>query len=347
MEIRNVFYFKKISYIGGCESWFWYLSKKYKNMIIYYKEGHPDQIKRLAQNVEVRKYKENEIIECDNFFCCYNPDIIDNVHAKMYAHIIHCDYKNVWFKPFLNEKFDKYIAVSKLAGESFKELTGKDYELIYNPISIDRPKTEKYNDGILHLISATRLTKEKGLKRMQILAKKLDKAGVKYIWEIYTNRRREAVGNNAVYKEPKLDITKEIAKADYLVQLSDCESYCYSVVEALMVGTPVIVTDLPVFKELGVKHGENAVICNMEMSNVDLDYIKLKLKEFNYNPPEDKWSKYLAKDSSYDPNDKTTVRTLKKYTDIVLGRLDRYKEYEMTKARASYLESKGLVEICD
>ena len=344
MEIKNVFYFKNINYIGGCESWFWYLSKKYKNMIIYYKEGHPEQIKRLSQNVEVRKYKEEEIIECDNFFCCYNPDIIDNVHAKMCSHVIHCDYKQVNFNPIMNDKFDKYIAVSKLAGESFKEITGKDYELIYNPIEIEKPKIDKYNDDILHLISATRLTHEKGLKRMKILAKMLDKAGIKYIWEIYTNRHRETVGNNVIYKEPKLDIIEEIARADYLVQLSDCESYCYSVVEALSVGTPVIVTDLPVFKELGVKHGKNAVICDMEMQGVDLGMIQSKIEGFKYTPPKDDWGKYLAKDSNYDSNDKTTVRTLKRYTDIELGHLDRYKEYEMKNSRASYLESKGLVE---
>ena len=343
----NVFYFKKIGYIGGCESWFWYLSKLYKNMTIYYKEGHPEQIKRLAQNVEVRKYKDGEIIKCDNFFCCYNPDIIDNVEANMYAHVIHCDYKQVWFSPFLHKKFDKYIAVSKLAGESFKEITGKDYDLIYNPISIEKPNVSKYNDGILHLISATRLTREKGLKRMQMLANMLDKSGIPYSWEIYTNKHRAEVGNNVVYKEPKLDIINEIAKADYLVQLSDCESYCYSIVESLMIGTPVIVTDLPVLEELGVKHGKNAVICDFDMKNVDLDMIKEKSLKFDYKPPKDNWDKYLDHSSNYNPNDKITVRTLRRYTDIELGQLERYKEYQMTRIRASYLECKGLVEICD
>lgn len=316
-------------------------------MVIYYKEGHPDQIKRLAQNVEVRRYKDGEIIKCDNFFCCYNPDIIDNVDAKMYAHVIHCDYKQVSFRPIMNDKFNKYIAVSKLAGESFKELTGKDYELIYNPVVIEKPRVKKYNDGVLHLISATRLTKEKGLKRMQILANMLDKSGIKYSWEIYTNKHRQPIGNNVVYKEPKFDIIEEIAKADYLVQLSDCESYCYSIVESLMVGTPIIATDLPVLKELGVKHGKNAIICDFDMKNVDLDLIKEKAFKFDYMSPKSDWGKYLDNDSDYDPNDKVVVRTLRKYTDIELGHLERGKEYPMRRVRASLLECKGLVEICD
>ena len=106
--MKNVFYFKDINSVGGVESWFWYLSKLYKNMVVYYRQANEEQIKRLAQNIEVHKYKDGEIIECENFFCCYNPDIIDNVKAKTYFHIIHCDYKQVGFSPILNSKFNKY-----------------------------------------------------------------------------------------------------------------------------------------------------------------------------------------------------------------------------------------------
>ena len=342
--MTNVIYFKKISSVGGCESWFWYLSKLYKNMVIYYKEGNAEQIKRLANNVEVHKYKEGEIINCDNFFCCYNPDIINNVNAKMYAHIIHCDYKQVNFRPIMNEKFDKYIAVSKLAGDSFKELTGKDYELIYNPVAIDIPKVEKYNDGKLHLISATRLTKEKGLKRMQKLALMLENAGIDYEWLVYTNRIREPIGNHVIYKEQKLDIIEDIAKADYLVQLSDCEAFCYSVVESLSVGTPIIATDLPVLKELGVKHGLNGVICDFNMSNVDLDLIKKKDFKFTYKPPKSNWDKYLDNNSNYDPNEKIEVKGLRSvYLVDENIHLKRNETAITTRARASYLESKDLV----
>ena len=342
--MKNVFYFKVISSVGGVESWFWYLSKLYKNMIVYYKEANEEQIKRLSQNIEVHKYKDGEIIECDNFFCCYNPDIIDNVKAKNYFHIIHCDYKQVEFSPIVNPKFNKYIAVSKLAGESFKEITGIDYELIYNPVAIDIPKVEKQKDSKLHLISATRLTKEKGLDRMQQLAKLLERNGIEYEWVVYTNRKRQPIGNNVIYRDQNLDIINEIAKADYLVQLSDCEAFCYSVVEALMVGTPVIATDLPVLKELGVMNGVNSIICDFAMNNVDINLIKQKSLKFNYDQPKSNWDKYLDNNSTYNPNGLTNVRTLKRYYDLELGQLDRNHEYKMKKARASYLECKGLVE---
>ena len=344
--MKNVFYFKVISYIGGCESFFYYLSKLYKNMVVYYKEAHPEQIKRLAKNVEVHKYKENEIIKCDNFFCCYGPDIIDNVIANNYIHLIHCDYKQVRFKPIMHPKFTKYIAVSKLAGESFKEITGIDYELIYNPVAIDIPKVEKYNDGKIHLISATRLTREKGLKRMQKLASMLDKAGVNYEWLVYTNRHREGIGKNVIYKESKMDIIEDVAKADFLVQLSDCEAFCYSVVESLMVNTPVICTDLPVFKELGLNKG-NSIICDLLMNNVDINMIKQGFN-FKYKPPKSNWGKYLDNKSEYNPDDYAKVRVKRGYTDIVnnkyYSKSNEILENEITKQRASYLEAKGLIE---
>ena len=343
--MNNVFYFKTIGSIGGCESFFYYLSRLYKDMVIYYKDGHPEQIKRLAHNVEVRKYKDGEQIKCKNFFCCYNPDIINNVEAEHYYHIIHCDYKNVWFSPILNSKFDKYIAVSKQAGESFKELTGIDYELIYNPIDIDIPKVEKYNDGKLHLISATRLTKEKGLKRMQMLAKALEKANIDYVWEIYTNRQREVVGRNTIYKDPKFNILEEVAKADYLVQLSNCEAYCYSIVESLMVGTPVIATNLPVLEELGVRNGLEGYILDFNMQNIPLEQIKQKSLKTAYKPPLSNWSKYLGKTSNYDPKEKIKARTKRGFylleEDI---HTFRGQIIEISKERVSYLESKDLVE---
>lgn len=343
--MKNVFYFKAIGSIGGCESWFYYLSRLYKDMIIYYRDGNPEQIKRLAHNVEVRKYNDGEVIKCKNFFCCYNPDIIDNVEAEHYFNIIHCDYKNVWFSPILNPKFEKYIAVSKIAGESFKELTGIDYELIYNPIDIDIPKVEKYNDGKLHLISATRLTREKGLERMKKLAKALEKANIDYVWEIYTNRQREVVGNKVVYKDPKFNIIEEIARADYLVQLSDCEAFCYSIVESLMVGTPIIATNLPVLKELGIRNGFEGYILDFNLSSIPLDQIKQKSLKVAYKPPKSNWDKYLNKTNDYDPQAKIKTRTKRGFylieedMHVLRGQI-----IELANERVSYLEAKSLVE---
>lgn len=336
--MRCVFYFKAINSIGGVETFFYNLAKKY-DFEIYYKEANPDQIKRLSQYVACHKYKEP--IKCDKFFCCYNYDI--EVDSPVKKHIIHCDYKNVWFAPFLFKDFE-YIGVSQLACDSFKELTGKDVELIYNPCYIDKPKVEKYDDGKLHLISSTRLTREKGIDRMVKLASMLDKAGINYVWEVYTNRKRKAIGNNVIYKDSKLDIIDDIAKADYLVQLSDCEAFCYSVVESLMVGTKVICTDLPVFKELGINE-DNAIICNLNMENVDVKKLT-KYDDFTYRPPKDNWEKYLSTNKTYNPKEKVKARALRKLW-LIEENIHTIKgqEIEITKERASVLEAKGYIEL--
>lgn len=335
----NVIYFKKINSIGGVESWLYYLAKKY-DFKVYYKEANAEQVKRLSQYVEVHKYKEP--IKCDKFFCNYGLDI--EVEAKEKYEMIHCDFKQVDFKPLVYDGF-KYIGVSKLACDSFTELTGKECELMYNPIEIDIPKVEKYNDGKLHLISATRLTKEKGLARMQKLAKILDNSGIDYEWVVYSNRHRQIIGKNVIYKDPKLNILEEIAKADYLVQLSDCEAYCYTVIESLMVGTPVIVTDLSVFKELGVIHNKNAIVCDLDMKQIDLHLIKEKLLKTAYKPPISDWSKYLSTDKTYNPDELVKVRTTKRIYDVILNKhYIKNQEIEITKTRASELEAKGLIE---
>lgn len=342
--MKNVFYFKSINAIGGCESWFYYLSRLYKNMVVYYKEGNVEQIKRLAKNIEVHKYKEGEIINCDNFFCCYNPDIIPFVNAKLYCHIIHCDYSYVNFKPIINPKFNKYIAVSKLAGESFKNITGIDYELIYNPIDIDMPKVEKYNDGKLHIISATRLTKEKGLMRMQKLAKLLEANNIDYIWEVYTNKVREVIGKNVVYKEPKMDIIEEIAKSDLLVQLSDCEAFCYTIVESAMVGTKVVCTNLPVLEEIGIDNS-NAYICDFNMDNINILELIKTLPKKAYKPPKSEWNRYLDNNSTYNPEELIKVKAKRNiYLTIEDKHITKGTEFEISRSRASELECLDLIK---
>ena len=320
------------------ESFFYYLSQKYKNIVVYYREGDATQVNRLAKYVEVHKYK-NEKIKCNKFFCNYGLDI--EVEAKEKYHIIHCDYKAVNFKPIRYPGF-KYLGVSQLVCGHFKELTGEDAEVVYNPIVLPKVKVKKKQG--LHLISATRLSSEKGGWRIDKLAEILDHAGVNYDWDIYTNKNYNFQSPNIHIKKPKLDISKEIAESTYLVQLSNAEAYCYSVVEALMLGTPVIITPLPVFDELKITDKE-AIRLDFDLKNVDIEKIKKGLKNINWKPPKDKWDQFLDNNTSYNPNDIVEITIKRGYDDILLNRhIARKEVLKITKARASYLEAKKL---CD
>lgn len=344
MQLDNVFYFRQINALGGVESMFFYLSRLFKNMVVYYEEADPLQVERIAKNIEIHKW-HGETIKCKRLFGNYGlNNILPYVEAEEKYFVIHCDYKkNKFASPLIYPGF-KYIAVSKLAGDSFKELTGIDYELIYNPVVLDKPKVKK-KPG-LHLISATRLSGEKGGWRMDKLAEFLDKSGIEYDWTIYSNKNNKLKfpSKNIILKEPKLDLTKEMAESSYLVQLSDHEAFGLSVAESLVLGTPVIVTDIPAFHEIGC-NDTNAIFFNLEMNNIDINKILEGKKTFKYTPPKSNWGKYLNNNKEYNPEAVVEVKVKKTYTDIVLKKkLKRGNQEKMTVQRASILESKGLVE---
>ena len=311
-------------------------------MVVYYKDGDPKQIERLSKNVECHRYI-NQKIKCENFFCMYNPDIIDNVEAKEYINIIHSDYKEIRISPVVHPKFTKTIAVSKRVANSYEELTGIKCEVIYNPVALDKPRP------LLKLISATRLTREKGKERMERLGILLDQKEIQYQWLVFTNDRKVIDNDNIVYMSPRLDITSYIADADILVQLSDCEAYCYSVVESLSLGKPVIVTDLPVYEELGITD-EISYKLPLDFKDIDIKRIEeLKGKKIKYTPPKEEWDRYLDNETRYNPNTKVTIKPIKSFTDIQKGiKVDRNTDpYEVDLPRAIYLENKGLVNICN
>ena len=335
----TVFYFKKINSIGGVESMFYYLSCLYKGFTVMYREGDANQIKRLAQNVEVIKYNNKMgTIKCKRFFCNYGLDV--PVEAEEKYHIIHCDYRQVNFKPILYDGF-KYIAVSKLAKQSFEDLTGQKAELIYNPVVVKKHTVSKYNDGKVHILVASRLSPEKGGKNII----KLAQLSKEFIIDLYSNKHLFPELPNIIKHEPKLDLSEEMQKADFVAQLSKHEAFGLTVAESLTLGTPVIVTDLDAFKEIGCEHGKNAVICNYDMSNVDIDMIKKGIPKFKYTPPKSNWGKYLKTTGSYDKNEKVKVRLLKRFWDL---EEDIHYSYtavaDMKKCRVSELESKGIVE---
>ena len=76
---------------------------------------------------------------------------------------------------------------------------------------------------------------------------------------------------------PVLSNTELIKFCDYTVQLSDCESYCYSLHESLEIyKTPVITTNYPEAYEF-VVDGENGYIIDMNLSNVNVNKIFNKI----------------------------------------------------------------------
>ena len=288
-----------------------------------------------------------EKIICEKAFFNYTTDIINNVEAKEYIQIIHTNYieQKLSFTP--HPKIQKYLGVSKVVCDSFKKYTGLDCELCYNPIVLDKPRK------VLNLISATRLTAEKGKDRIIKFARILEQNNIPYLWTIFTDDVNKIKNPNIVYMQPRLDITDYIANADYLVQLSNKgEGYGYAPAEALSVGTPVIVTPCPAFIEIGVKDKENGYVIDYDLNNVPIKEIYKGLPKFEYISKKDNWNKYLEKGESTYKQDLTRmviVKCITNYYDLELNKMITTKDdpFEVNKIRADYLVDLGLVKIIE
>lgn len=320
-KFKNVFYISNLNHIGGVESMFYNLARKYSkthDLTFIYRTGDPAQIARIKTLARCIKWRDGLHIRCEKAFFNINRDIIEYIDADEYYQIIHADYKVYKLRHVPHPDLKHFVAVSQNSLNAFKEISGEEnVELSYNPIVVDKPKK------MLRLISATRMTWEKGFGRMKILAEALDKAGIPYTWEIFTDSPERINNPNIVYRQTRLDILNNIANADYLVQLSDTEGYSYSILEALCVGTPVIITDFPSATEMQVENGVNGFILPMDMSEIPLDAIYKGLKKFKYTPHEDRWGEILvpgAGDYEEEKNKPVKVKTVKFYYDIVLER---------------------------
>lgn len=344
---KNVFFFSNINAIGGIETFFWHLAREYKDwdITIVYRTGDPQQIRRLEQFVRVVQYTGQKIV-CEKVFFNYNTDIIDSVEAKEYNLLLHADYKAQNIRPLpVHPKINHYYACSDLVKETFEEISGVKVETLYNPFIPEKPRK------CLRLISAQRLTAEKGKDRIDILANALTKADIPFTWYIYTNSNSQFANPNIVLCKPKLDIINDIASADYLVQLSDTEGYSYSIVESLSVGTPVIITDIPVAKEIGVVNGKNGFIVPFDMSDLPINEIYKGLPPFEYKPRKDKYNKVLAKGKSTyqdELKEMVTVECINTYFDLEKMRMiDLGEVWEVNKVRAQKLLDINGVKIVD
>lgn len=348
MKYPNLFYFHTLNSIGGIETFFYQLGLKYGkdfDITVFFRNGNPAQVKRLSQVVRVRKYRDGRILRANRAFLCFNTDIVDNIEADEYYQMLHGDYTSLGVYPEYHPKIQKYISVSEVVRDAYQKGKGEDSIVSYNPFTPIKPRK------VLNLVSATRLTPDKGLRRMEILAKAFDEANIPYIWTVYTDTPYKPHSPNVILCQPRLDIIDYIANADYFVQLSDAEGYCYSVVEALSVGTPVIVTDFKVAREVGVKDGVNGFILPFDMTNLPLDRIYKGLKKFKYDPLPDKWGELLVPGKSDDAessDDIVTVRGRKFYYDLELNRhVYVGDEFECTRRRADELESLDLIELLE
>lgn len=230
----NIFYFRKISTIGGTEQFLYEIAKKYHryDITIFYDEADSQQLYRLKQLVRCRKRVPGETVKCKRAFFNFNTDFVNDVEAEDYYFVSHANYEVLdkvhggYIPPIDNPKLTHYIGVSQFATDKLDEYAKKINSPIktvrcYNPLTLE-PK-----EKVLHLVSAGRIDdKVKGGERMLKLIKALDryckKTGRHYIWTIFTNPVKIVIDSqNVALMPPRIDVRPYIADADWFIGLSD------------------------------------------------------------------------------------------------------------------------------
>jgi len=309
MQYANIFYFKKISKIGGTEQFLYEIAKKYKDydITIFYDFADTNQLRRLRKLVRCKKRIAGEMIKCHKAFFNFNIDMIKDVEAEEYYFVSHANYEELhrvhggYVPPIKNEKLTHYIGVSQFAADKLNEYAkeiGSKIRAIrcYNPLTLE-PK-----EKVIHLVSAGRLDDkvkggERTLKLIEALDQYCERNNRHYIWTIFSNPINfEIPSKNVVLMKPRVDVRPYIADADYVLQLSnDMETYCYTINEALGYGVPIITTPLSILKELNISDNEHIVL-NWDCANAEevaREIFEKEVKPFKYKLLEDDWLKFL------------------------------------------------------
>ncbi len=344
----NLFYIPYFNVIGGVETYIYEIAKKYndKDITVLYRQGDKEQLNRLRKYVRLVKYT-GQPIKCKKAFFNYSIDIIEEIEAEEYIQVIHAMYISNKLEPHTHPKITKYLAVSKGAGKEWEELTGIKPEICRNVLQI----TEEEKKEPLLLISATRLTNEKGTWRMQKICNLMDQEEINYLWLIFTDSPNKIHSPNIVYLKPTLNIRpyiKLIQGKGYGIQLSDCEGDCYFTRECEAFGVPLICTPIPSFYEQGLVDGKNCYYVPFDMDNIDVKRF-LKIPTYKGYVGEDTWNEWLIDEpSTYkeEMNMKVKVKVLVPFADKYTGKMyEEGEEITITKERMEeILEVDELVE---
>lgn len=268
--------------IGGIETWTYYFCKamhKYYDIAILAPRIDENQRNRLLPYADIIT-DEKRPIYCDTAINCrYVLELPKCIEYKKYIQVVHtCKMQDYWT---IKDHADQVIYVSKVAADTFGDQEGK---VIHNLTDPQEPRKA------LNLVSATRLSYEKGGQRMLDFGWMLENMGIPYVWFVFTDGFLQDSPPGMIFKKPTLDIAPYIKAADFLIALSDQESYGYSIVEAWEMGTPTITTPLPVLTELGFINGKQGFTVPFDVEQVKNLEEKLykTYKPFEYRNPNKK-----------------------------------------------------------
>lgn len=273
--------------IGGIETALETLVRTFKDeditvLVNARADGAQEQIKRLERYCKVIFDNDCQTVYEADVALLFTPIMqgvpLDNIKARKIYQFVHSDIKGLmrhsqWqsftWKP--DARISKVIAVSETAQKGLKEALGVDSVVVPN---IFEPRELPTT-----FLFISRATMEKGLDKALELANRFDAAGKDYVLLIASlvdpyGSYWPPINNNPriIYLGASIYNPVFYRSADYVIQMSTSESYCYTIREALAQGCAVIGSKIPEIEKV-VKDGVNGYLLNDDLSNLDVDKI--------------------------------------------------------------------------
>lgn len=346
IKTQVVLYIDTLNQINGISTWiynFCLRMKDLKDIIVLYKEMEARQLYRLIPLVQCEKVSDRKIV-CDSLIMCSIKDKIPEcVEYQNSIQIVHSCKDSI---PLPQDR-DVLVYVSQTSKNSF----GKDGVVIPNLMGI-------FEKSLL-LVSTTRIgasDKGKNDERMVKFASILNDNKIKYTWFYFSDTPLKNAPANMVHMDTTLDVLSWIKRADLLINLTDKEGFCYSIVEAMCLGTPVVTTDIEVLSEIGFKAPFYGSIIPFDFTTDDVIECVKKMYEkplYTYDnaPIKESWIDLLGDKKPkgtyhYDESIKT-VQARIGYKDMELGRdVSKGEQWRCSAKRAYYLNvERQLVDI--
>jgi len=320
VNVDVILFINRLHTIGGIETFIYHFAKlmhdDYK-MILVVHDITDDQKRKLSKYIDICNYNTFTTYKCKTLIMLRILDEIpNNIDYKQSVQMCHaCKTSPNWH---ITQNTDYIVNVSNASKESFG-YESKNGVVIHNPISVSSKKA-------LILVSATRIPapdKGNNEKRMRLLAEMMNKANIPFIWFNFSDGMVPDAPRGFVNMGIDMDIQPYIARADYLVQLSDNEAFTYAVLEALCNNTAVIVTPFASVPEFKIEDGKNGYIVPFDM-NFDVTRL-LNVPKFEYyydnESIKQSWKKIFDNEiKDKDLNGFVMVKAISSYKDMKFNR---------------------------
>lgn len=273
--------------IGGIETACEHIARTFKDKNICFvvnalSDGAMELVERLNEYQDVVLDLDQDMTHEADVVLFFTPIMIETDISKYKARkmyqVVHSDIAGLmayqkWqdFKWSPDARIDKVLSVSDTVQKGIKDKLNVDSIVVPN-IFNPRPDRKVF-------LFMSRATSEKGLDKVLNLVNVFDAAGKDYVLIIssrvdpYGPLWPEIERNPRIMYVPSSIYNDVLYRcADYLVQLSTIESYCYTIREALAHGVAVIGSKIPEIQKV-IKDGVNGYLFDEVMTQDDIEKI--------------------------------------------------------------------------